>query len=66
MALCHCSQAVIHVHTLIEECEVVKLVSVLDPKTKEKKKVQSYSWSCCSPMNVTAPPAVMVIENMKP
>ena len=40
-AIWHFAQAVIHIHTLIEECEVVKLVSVLDPKTKEKKKVRS-------------------------
>lgn len=37
--LCLPRQAVIHIHCLIEECEVTKLVSVLDTKTKEQKKV---------------------------
>jgi len=33
-------KAVIHIHSLIEECEIVKLVAVLDVKTKEKKKAK--------------------------
>jgi len=33
-------KAVLHIHCLIEECEVVKLVSVMDPKTKEQKKAK--------------------------
>jgi len=33
-------KAIIHIHSIIEECEIVKLVAVLDTKTKEKKKAK--------------------------
>lgn len=31
-------KAILHVHTLVEECEVVKLVHQIDPKTKQPMK----------------------------
>lgn len=33
-------KAVLHVHSVVEECEITKLVAVIDPKTKEKKKTK--------------------------
>ena len=33
-------KAVLHVHSVVEECEVTRLVAVIDPKTKEKKKAK--------------------------
>ncbi|KAI8464657.1 MAG: elongation factor-like protein [Monoraphidium minutum] len=33
-------RSVMHIHTSVEECEVVKLVSAIDMKTKEQKKVK--------------------------
>ncbi|EFN59534.1 hypothetical protein CHLNCDRAFT_29643, partial [Chlorella variabilis] len=33
-------KAVLHIHSVVEECEVTKLVAVIDPKTKEKKKAK--------------------------
>lgn len=30
----------LHIHTAVEECEVVKLISAVDMKTKEQKKVK--------------------------
>ena len=32
-------KAVLHVHAVVEECEIIRLIALLDPKTKEKKKV---------------------------
>lgn len=32
--------AVLHVHSIVEECEVTRIVAVIDPKTKEKKKAK--------------------------
>ena len=32
-------KCILHVHSVVEECECVKLIA-LDPKTKEKKKVR--------------------------
>lgn len=33
-------KAVLHIHSVVEECELTKLVAVIDPKTKEKKKAK--------------------------
>lgn len=33
-------RAVLHIHSIVEECEVLKLVAVIDAKTKEKKKAK--------------------------
>jgi peptide chain release factor subunit 3 len=33
-------RAVLHIHSIVEECEVIKLVAVIDAKTKEKKKAK--------------------------
>jgi peptide chain release factor subunit 3 len=33
-------RSILHIHTAVEECEVVKLVSAIDMKTKEQKKVK--------------------------
>jgi len=33
-------KCVLHIHSAVEECEVTKLVAVIDPKTKEKKKAK--------------------------
>ncbi len=33
-------KCILHVHSVVEECECVKLIAVMDPKTKEKKKVR--------------------------
>jgi peptide chain release factor subunit 3 len=32
--------AILHLHSVVEECEVIKLVAAIDPKTKEKKKTK--------------------------
>lgn len=32
--------AVLHIHSIVEECEVTRIVAVVDPKTKEKKKAK--------------------------
>ena len=32
--------AILHLHSIVEECEVTKLVWALDPKTKEKKRTK--------------------------
>jgi hypothetical protein len=32
-------RSVLHIHTIVEECEVTKLVHAVDMKTKEPKKV---------------------------
>ncbi len=34
-------KSVLHIHTACEECEVTKLISEVDPKTKEQKKARS-------------------------
>jgi peptide chain release factor subunit 3 len=31
-------KAVLHIHSIVEECEVVELLSQIDPKTKKKLK----------------------------
>jgi hypothetical protein len=36
---CCCCRSVLHIHTIVEECEVTKLVHAVDMKTKEPKKV---------------------------
>lgn len=33
-------RSVLHIHTIVEECEVTKLVHAVDMKTKEQKKVR--------------------------
>lgn len=33
-------KAVLHIHSVVEECEVIKLTAEINPKTKEKKKVK--------------------------
>jgi peptide chain release factor subunit 3 len=33
-------KSVLHIHTACEECEVIKLISEVDPKTKEQKKAR--------------------------
>ena len=37
-------KCILHVHSVVEECECVKLIAVMDPRTKEKKKVGA----CCA------------------
>jgi peptide chain release factor subunit 3 len=32
-------RSVLHIHTIVEECEVTKLLGAIDMKTKETKKV---------------------------
>lgn len=32
--------AILHLHSIVEECEVTKIVAAIDPKTKEKKKTK--------------------------
>ena len=42
-------KCILHVHSVVEECECVKLIALMDPKTREKKKVQPWSpavWLC--------------------
>jgi hypothetical protein len=34
-------RSVLHIHTIVEECEVTKLIHAVDMKTKEPKKVSS-------------------------
>ena len=38
-------KAVLHVHSVVEECEITKLLAQMDPRTKEKKKVRL---RCCT------------------
>lgn len=33
-------RSVLHIHTVVEECEVTKLIAQIDPRTKEQKKVK--------------------------
>ncbi|KIY92393.1 G1 to S phase transition 2 [Monoraphidium neglectum] len=33
-------RSILHIHTAVEECEIVKLVSAIDMRTKETKKVK--------------------------
>nr|QKY15201.1 elongation factor-like protein (EFL) [Polytomella parva] len=33
-------KSILHIHTAVEECEVTKLVSEIDPKTKEQKRAK--------------------------
>ena len=33
-------KCILHVHSVVEEAECVKLIALMDPKTKEKKKVR--------------------------
>lgn len=33
-------KAVLHIHSVVEECEITKLIAMIDPKTKEKKKTK--------------------------
>lgn len=41
-------KAILHIHSVVEECEVVRLVAVVDPKTREKKKAKyAKSGSMC-------------------
>ena len=44
-------RSILHIHTIVEECEVTKLVGAVDMKTKETKKVRSGALallrSCC-------------------
>jgi hypothetical protein len=37
---------VLHIHTIVEECEVTKLVHAVDMKTKEPKKVSCFFKLC--------------------
>lgn len=30
--------AILHIHSIVEECELIKLVAIVDPKTREKRK----------------------------
>ncbi len=32
-------KAILHLHSLVEECEITKLLAQIDVKTKERKKV---------------------------
>ena len=34
-------KAVLHLHAVVEECEIITLMASLDPKTKETKKVST-------------------------
>ena len=33
-------KAILHLHSLVEECEITKLLAQIDVKTKERKKVR--------------------------
>jgi peptide chain release factor subunit 3 len=33
-------KAILHLHSIVEECEITKLVAAIDPKTKEKRRVK--------------------------
>jgi len=33
-------KAVLHIHSLVEECEITKLLAQVDPKTRERKKAR--------------------------
>ena len=47
-------KAVLHIHAVVEECEIVRLVASLDPKTKEKKKVSPGRSCCIRPLKLVA------------
>jgi translation elongation factor EF-1alpha len=36
-------KAILHLHSLVEECEVTNLIAQIDKKTGEKKKVGRYA-----------------------
>lgn len=40
-------KAILHLHSLVEECEITRLLAQVNVKTKEKKKVRP--WCCRSP-----------------
>ena len=37
-------KAILHLHSLVEECEIIKLLAQIDIKTKERKKVGRALW----------------------
>ena len=40
-------KAILHLHSVVEECEITKLLAAIDPKTKEKKKVGMGAGEVC-------------------
>ena len=36
-------KAVLHIHSLVEECEISKLLAQVDPKTRERKKARPHA-----------------------
>ena len=39
-------KAILHLHSLVEECEITRLLAQIDIKTKEKKKARVLDWPC--------------------
>jgi peptide chain release factor subunit 3 len=37
-------KAILHLHSLVEECEITHMLAQIDVKTKEKKKVKLYTY----------------------
>jgi hypothetical protein len=54
---------VLHIHTIVEECEVTKLLYAVDMKTKDQKKVSRHG-SCVIQHVVLQPPAVCASGGM--
>ncbi|KAL4431268.1 hypothetical protein ABPG75_006524 [Micractinium tetrahymenae] len=59
-------KAVLHIHSVVEECEVTKLVAVIDPKTKEKKKAKfaKSGAMCIARIAVEKPICVEAFDNV--
>ena len=46
-------RSVLHLHTVVEECEITKLVSAIDMKTKEAKRVKFVKNGACCVCRIT-------------
>ncbi|KAI7840718.1 hypothetical protein COHA_005534 [Chlorella ohadii] len=59
-------KAVLHIHSIVEECEVTKLVAVVDPKTKEKKKAKfaKSGAMCIARIAVEKPICIEAFDNV--
>ena len=57
-------KAILHVHSVTEECEIQALISQIDPKTKTEKKVrcmQEHAYANCAALQHT-PSLVLYIQ----
>eukprot|EP00887_Chlorella_sp_A99_P005761 scaffold1.g5761.t1 len=59
-------QAVLHIHSIVEECEITRLVAAIDPKTKEKKKAKFVKSGamCVARIKVEKPICIEPFDNL--